>query len=270
MSPTNENAAASASYPLGRNTLASVRLNLQHLLWTTGNPSLLHHSIPLPSEPRTPSEAEPFLIADVGAGTGIWSTSLSLSGTLPSQARIEGFDIDLAQTPPKEWTPANVSWHKLDVLKEPSTVDGSPSLVGRFDVVHVRLLMLIVQNGDPMPLLRRLMALVKPGEPFLFRFCLVCLIVRSHNPTMLLRYTDHLHTTQAAISIGKNMIRSLRNLLSLDNRTLHRKKPHVRVPCSNVCAKPFLSLWMYIVPMRGSRKCMRDSTKLEENWSLMK
>ncbi|CAK1367752.1 unnamed protein product [Cercospora beticola] len=164
MSSSNDTAAAFPSnYPLGRNTLASVRLNLQHLLWTTGNPSLLHHSIPLPSEPRTPSEAEPFLIADVGTGTGIWSTSLSLSGMLPSQARIEGFDIDLAQTPPKAWTPANVSWRTLDILKEPSTADGSLSLVGRFDVVHVRLLMLIVQNGDPMPLLRRLMALVKPG-----------------------------------------------------------------------------------------------------------
>ncbi|KAM3414475.1 hypothetical protein BST61_g9638 [Cercospora zeina] len=63
----------------------------------------------------------------------------------------------------KKWTPSNITWRKLDILKGPRKEDGTSDLEGRFDVVHVRLLIWIVQKGDPMPLLSNLMALMKPG-----------------------------------------------------------------------------------------------------------
>lgn len=147
-SQTMSNKPTNDTYPLGRDAIASVRLNLQHQLWTLSTSSLLHPSVPIP--------AANALIADIGTGTGIWSTTLAAS--LPSSAKIEAFDLDLAQSPPKAWTPENVSFHELDVLG-----DIPENLVGRFDVVHVRLLMLIVQHGNPMPLLKNLMKLVKVG-----------------------------------------------------------------------------------------------------------
>jgi len=36
--------------------------------------------------------------------------------------------------------------------------------VGRYDVVHLRLFMCVVASGDPMPLLKNLMRLLKAGE----------------------------------------------------------------------------------------------------------
>ena len=43
---------------------------------------------------------------------------LDLSDFLPQSARLDGFDIDLSQTPPNEWLPPNVSISKWDVLEE--------------------------------------------------------------------------------------------------------------------------------------------------------
>lgn len=39
---------------------------------------------------------------------------------------VEGFDISLAQTPPAEWLPANVTMTKLDMLNVlPDSMQGS-------------------------------------------------------------------------------------------------------------------------------------------------
>jgi hypothetical protein len=53
---------------------------------------------------------------------------------------------------------ANVSFHTLDVY---APIPGSRQ--NAFDVVHVRLLIGLVRNGDPRPVLMHLMQMPKPG-----------------------------------------------------------------------------------------------------------
>jgi hypothetical protein len=47
----------------------------------------------------------------------------------------------------------------LDIFTENLPKD----LVGKFDIVHVRLFLLVVRNNDPVPILRNLLKLLKPG-----------------------------------------------------------------------------------------------------------
>lgn len=73
-----------------------------------------------------------------------------MARTLPPSAQLDGFDNNLSQCPPKEWLPDNVNMYDFDVFS-----DLSRDLIGKYDIVHVRLLLLIVQNNDPMPLLKK-------------------------------------------------------------------------------------------------------------------
>lgn len=137
-------------YPFNRNALASTRLDLQHQLWATSTGFLLHPKISVPDNA---------MIADVGCGTGIWSLSLATQlQKSPQNATIEAFDISLAQTLPKQWSPPSVTFQQLNIF------DLLPAhLSGRYDVVHIRLFMLVVEKGDPNPLLRQLLKLLKPS-----------------------------------------------------------------------------------------------------------
>ena len=72
-----------------------------------------------------------------------------MARNLPSSAQLDGFDNNLSQCPPKEWLPDNVNIYNFDAFaKLPK------ELTGRYDILHVRLFLLIVQNDDPMPLLK--------------------------------------------------------------------------------------------------------------------
>lgn len=73
-----------------------------------------------------------------------------MARVLPFPATLDGFDIDISQCPPKEWLPENVNIHVFDVFDELPE-----HLVGTYDIVHLRLFLLIVQNNDPMPLLKK-------------------------------------------------------------------------------------------------------------------
>ena len=67
---------------------------------------------------------------------------------IPSSAQLDGYDNNLSQCPPKEWLPDNVNIYNFDAFaKLPK------ELIGKYDILHVRLFLLIVQNNDPMPLL---------------------------------------------------------------------------------------------------------------------
>lgn len=48
--------------------------------------------------------------------------------------------------------------HTWNLFQEPP-----PQFVGYFDVVHVRLITVVVKNNDPRPLLANLTKLLKPG-----------------------------------------------------------------------------------------------------------
>lgn len=95
----------------------------------------------------------------------IWLFDLSREN---ASAQLHGFDISLAQCPPPEWLPSNVSIRKLDIYESLPE-----ELVGQYDVVHVRLFLCVIKNNDPVPVLTNLLKMLSE-----FQTCLhlgVCL-----------------------------------------------------------------------------------------------
>lgn len=177
------------SYALSRNYSATTRLNCQFFLWKLELGYSLHPFI-FPSWSKkkgartangTPHEHEnsdasistakqtassqndshndaPSLtprIADLATGTAIWP--LDIARTFPN-AQINGFDISLQQSPPAEWLPENVTVSEWDIFS-----DLPAYLEGVFDVVHLRLLLLVIRNNDPRPVLKNAMTMLKEG-----------------------------------------------------------------------------------------------------------
>ena len=142
------------SYVLRRNYAATTRLNCQNFLWKLELGWALHPSItstlPLPADSsHTPR------IADLATGTAIWA--IDIARDFPT-AQIDGFDISLQQCPPSAWLPTNITVREWDIF---SNLDSE--LEGTYDVVHIRLLLLVVRDNDPRPLLRNAMKMLKPG-----------------------------------------------------------------------------------------------------------
>jgi len=92
---------------------------------------------------------------------------VELSKTLPSTTQLDGFDIDLSQFPPKQWLPANVTMHKLDAF---SAVP--QDLVGKYDIVHLRLFIVLIKHNNPVPLLRNLISMLSKIDIRCFIFSL--------------------------------------------------------------------------------------------------
>ncbi|GKZ24956.1 hypothetical protein AbraIFM66951_011814 [Aspergillus brasiliensis] len=136
------------TYFLRRDRSEAVRLDAQHLLWQLHTGYLLHPEIP---------RKDGLAIADLGAGTGIWA--LELAPNLPQNARIVAYDIADTHFPAKEYWPANVSFGQLDSLSP----EIPESLVGQFDVVHLRMWAFIIRDNGPSALIRHASRLLKPG-----------------------------------------------------------------------------------------------------------
>ncbi|MCJ1421201.1 hypothetical protein MMC32_007563 [Xylographa parallela] len=136
----------SNNYLLGRNYTAATRLNAQHYIWNQQLGYNLHPDIICPKDGAR--------IADVATGTGMWL--LEAARAYPN-AQCDGFDISLAQCPPQIWLPNNVSLSIWDIFQEPPE-----SFIGTYDIVHVRLLTLVIDH-DPVPVIKRIVKLLKPG-----------------------------------------------------------------------------------------------------------
>jgi len=121
-------------------------LNLQFYLWKDAIKFNIHPSIPV---------QKCGIIADVATGTGMWL--IDVARELPT-AKIEGFDIDLSQAPPQKWLPSNAALRYWDVFE-----DLPDDLIGKYDFVHVRLLVLVIEHADPRFVLRNLLKMLKPG-----------------------------------------------------------------------------------------------------------
>ena len=128
--------------------MASTRLNSQHYIWTQELGFNLHPSIPLPQKQLDAR------IADVATGTGVWL--LEIAREYP-KIQCVGLDISLTQCPPEQWLPQNVTLQQWDMFQDPP-----PHLFGTFDIVHVRLVLLVIDK-DPLPTIRNLTKLLKPG-----------------------------------------------------------------------------------------------------------
>ena len=140
------NLADGHGYMLGRSYAAASRLNLQHYLWKESLHFNLHPSIPIPDDA---------LVADVAAGTAIWP--IDVAREHPT-IQLHCFDTNTSQAPPKQSLPPNITletWNIFDDVPE--------HMIGIYDVVHVRLLVLVVQSGDPSDILHNLIRILKPG-----------------------------------------------------------------------------------------------------------
>ncbi|KAL9122036.1 MAG: hypothetical protein Q9187_001413 [Circinaria calcarea] len=135
-------------YVLGRSYSASSRLNYQFYLWKNTLKFNLH--------PRIPSPQPNARIADIATGTGIWL--LDLAQEVPETVQMDGMDITLSQAPPKEWLPSNIrmrTWNMFEAVPE--------NLIGQFDIVHVRLVLLVIPDNNPVPVIQNLATMLKPG-----------------------------------------------------------------------------------------------------------
>lgn len=70
-------------------------------------------------------------------------------------AQFDGFDVSLDQCPPREWLPENLKIHTWNIFDEPPV-----EFVGVFDIVHVRLVTVVVRGNDPRPVLKSLRKLL--------------------------------------------------------------------------------------------------------------
>ncbi|KAI1809058.1 hypothetical protein GGS20DRAFT_399389 [Poronia punctata] len=142
----------SHGYVLGRarRHAAAGRLNLQHYLWkaafghTNIRPAIAAN---LPAAP---------VVADVATGTCLWL--LDTARELGPDAQFDGLDYNLEQAPHPSTLPPNMRTRYWDVHEPPPE-----DLVGRYDYVHLRLVVLVVRDEDPRPIARNLFKLLKPG-----------------------------------------------------------------------------------------------------------
>ena len=98
----------------------------------------------------------PIRIADIACGTGIWLHRVSQQ--LP-HAQLDEYNISLAQCPPQQWLSSNICLREYDLFAEPE-----PDILAAYDVVHVRLLFVVVRDENLGPISENLRRLLIPGE----------------------------------------------------------------------------------------------------------
>ncbi|KAI9722764.1 MAG: hypothetical protein M1828_004460 [Chrysothrix sp. TS-e1954] len=137
------------SYALSRDSTETERLEAQHVEWTKNIGYLLHPSIRHTVEPND-------RIADVGCGSGTWL--LELSCHLPGTCEYTGFDIASTQFRAADALPAGVELLVADAKKP-----FPPEHHGKYDVVHLRLLVAALDAHEWETVARNCVQLLKPG-----------------------------------------------------------------------------------------------------------
>lgn len=144
------NLANGHGYMLDSHFRAASRLNLQHYLWREALGYIVHPSISLSKA----SDAQ-LAIADIAFGTGMWL--IDVAKKYP-HAKLDGLDINLTQCPPSAWMPKNINlqhWSLFDDVPE--------EMVGKYDFVHVRLVIMVLTNEDRTRAMTNFYRLLKPG-----------------------------------------------------------------------------------------------------------
>ncbi|KAF5013031.1 hypothetical protein FDECE_925 [Fusarium decemcellulare] len=125
----------------------SLRLDAQHLLWRLHNGYALHPGI---------NKTDHMSIADIGTGTGIWL--FDLAQELPKTATLHGYDTSVNRYPSRDLWPENVELDLMDSLH-----DLPERLVGKYDVVHMRMWAGTLKTQDVDVLIRNAIKLLRPG-----------------------------------------------------------------------------------------------------------
>jgi SAM-dependent methyltransferase len=138
------------SYMMSRNNLASGRLTAQHYLIVRRLGWLIHPDIH--EKVRNCDELE---IMDVACGNAVWV--MDMAQQYP-RAHISGIDISCQQFPPQFTWPPNVRLEQHDMF-----APFPERLVGRFDIVQVRLVMVAVYSQNKDWIMHNISRLLKPG-----------------------------------------------------------------------------------------------------------
>lgn len=125
--------------------------------------------------PNIDTNKEHLRIADIACGTGIWLIETARS--VPASTQLDGFDISAAQFPDKGWLPQNVTLSILDSL-----APLPKHLVGKYDIVHIGLVVMLIKGENPVPLLKNVMAMLST-------LLLACFTTVSNPFTSLLHYS---------------------------------------------------------------------------------
>jgi SAM-dependent methyltransferase len=136
----------SVNYLLTRDTEESQRLNEQQSVWSQN----LRYNISPIITSKLPNDA---IIADVGAGTGKWL--MDIAKDHPTW-ELYGFDISDKQVQYKE---SDTMHFQIADIKKPFPTN----LHGKFDLVHVRLLIFAIRARDWNPCVANLKTILKPG-----------------------------------------------------------------------------------------------------------
>ncbi|KAK6443606.1 hypothetical protein LTR95_000433 [Oleoguttula sp. CCFEE 5521] len=146
MATTNLNADA---YHLTRDTAESSRLEAQHEVWKTNVGYLIHPRIAETLPQRD------VLVGDVGTGTGAWLLDVARQPNAQNW-NFHGLDLSAAQFPPIP--SSNIRFSTLNIL-DPVPAD----LEGKFDVLHLRILVMGLPTGTWVTAATNLRKLLKPG-----------------------------------------------------------------------------------------------------------
>lgn len=129
------------------------RLNVQHHLF---NEIMQGHLLPPHIIAELDAASTPPKILEMATGSAVWLTEVAK--TLPADAELVGLDYDTSRFPPPSSLPPNLKLGKGDMY-EPFPDD----LLGKFDVVHVRMILFGVKEGRGLEVARNLLTLLKPG-----------------------------------------------------------------------------------------------------------
>ena len=89
---------------------------------------------------------------------------IELAKNVAPSTRLDGFDISTNQYPVTEWLPNNVSLKTLDAFSSLPE-----SLIGSYDVVHIRLFCLVVKSREELnTLIRNLISMLSKYIPMEF------------------------------------------------------------------------------------------------------
>lgn len=111
-------------------------------------------------------------MGELATGTGIFL--VELAETLPPTTTFQGYDISPDLFPRDAHRPSNVSFNLIDIKKP-----FPESMHAKFDVVHIRLIISILQPKDWIMIARNVFSILKPGGAIMWVELDVSHLVRS-------------------------------------------------------------------------------------------
>jgi len=134
-------------YILNRDWRGIARLNYRYQLFNQVLGYLVYPSIDVPKDAK---------IAEIGAGTCIWSTELAQK--LPPSVTIDALDISNQQYPPRDWVPKNVNLVVHDIYQPLPA-----NMIGQYDLVRMQNWLCIWRDDTAELLVGNLIKMLKPG-----------------------------------------------------------------------------------------------------------